>query len=122
MKCGKSYGPEAIQDSSVAIPRCECGGIIKPDVVLYEEGLDDDVVSGAVSAIRRADTLMVAGTSLIVYPAAGLLYEFRGRNLILINRDETPADSMATMVIHDRVGEVLGALEATPLEDDHGDA
>lgn len=122
MKCGKSYGPEAIRDSSAAIPRCECGGIIKPDVVLYEEGLDDDMVSGAVSAIRRADTLMVAGTSLTVYPAAGLLYEFRGRNLILINRDETPADSMATMVIHDRVGEVLGALEATPLEDDHGDA
>ncbi len=122
MKCGKSYGPEAIRDSSTAIPRCGCGGIIKPDVVLYEEGLDNDVVSGAVSAIRRADTLMVAGTSLTVYPAAGLLYEFRGKNLILINRDETPADSMATMVIHDRVGEVLGALEATPLEDNHGDA
>ncbi len=122
MKCGKSYGPEAIRDSRAPVPRCECGGIIKPDVVLYEEGLDDDVVSGAVSAIRRADTLMVAGTSLTVYPAAGLLYEFRGKNLILINRDETPADSMATMVIHDRVGEVLGALEATPLEDNHGDA
>ncbi len=122
MKCGKSYGPEAIRDSGAPIPHCECGGIIKPDVVLYEEGLDDDVVSGAVSAIRRADTLLVAGTSLTVYPAAGLLYEFRGKNLILINRDETPADGMATMVIHDRVGEVLGALEATPLEDEHGDA
>ena len=110
MKCGKSYGPEYIRDSREAIPVCSCGGRIKPDVVLYEEGLDNDVVSGAVSAIRQADLMIVAGTSLTVYPAAGLVQYFRGKHLVLINRDATPMDAQCDLVIHDKVGEVLGSL------------
>lgn len=109
-RCGKFFGVEAVKDS-VGVPRCECGGIIKPDVVLYEEGLDEDTVSGAVSAIASADTLIVAGTSLAVYPAAGLVRYFRGEHLVLINRDETPLDGEAELVIHDKVGEVLGRIK-----------
>ncbi|MBQ9197628.1 MAG: NAD-dependent protein deacylase [Clostridia bacterium] len=109
-KCGKSYGPEYIRDTK-GIPVCDCGGRIKPDVVLYEEGLDDDVVSGAVHAIRNADMMIVAGTSLTVYPAAGLLRYFRGKHLVLINRDATPYDDMAELVIHEKVGEVLGNIQ-----------
>lgn len=109
MTCGKFYKPEFIRDSK-DIPRCDCGGKIKPDVVLYEEGLDDGVVAGAVQAIRNADAMIVAGTSLTVYPAAGLLRYFRGKHLVLINRDATPYDDMAELVIHEKVGEVLGAL------------
>ena len=111
MKCGRFYPPEYIRDSRDEIPACECGGRIKPDVVLYEEGLDNDVVSGAVNAIARADTLIVAGTSLTVYPAAGLVRYFRGKHLVLINRDATPMDSECELVIHDKVGEVLGSLK-----------
>ena len=111
--CGKSYGPEFILHSE-GVPRCSCGGRIKPDVVLYEEGLDNDVVSGAVSAIQRADLMIVAGTSLTVYPAAGLLQYFRGSHLVLINRDATPYDSSADLVLHEKVGEVLGALKVNP--------
>lgn len=116
MKCGRSFGPEFIRDSE-GVPRCPCGGVVKPDVVLYEEGLDDDVVAGAVHAIRQADLMIVAGTSLTVYPAAGLLRYFRGADLVLINRDATPYDSMASLVIHDKVGEVLGAVKVTPPEE-----
>ena len=108
--CGKLYGPEFIQQSE-GVPRCSCGGRIKPDVVLYEEGLDNDVVSGAISAIRQADLMIVAGTSLTVYPAAGLVHYFRGSHLVLINRDATPYDSSADLVLHEKVGEVLGALK-----------
>ena len=111
MKCGKYFPPEYIRDSTDAIPSCECGGRIKPDVVLYEEGLDNDVVSGAVNAIARADMLIVAGTSLTVYPAAGLIRYFRGKHLVLINRDATPMDDECELVIHDKVGEVLGSLK-----------
>ena len=111
MKCGKFYPPEYIRDSREAIPACVCGGRIKPDVVLYEEGLDNDVVSGAVNAIARADMLIVAGTSLTVYPAAGLVRYFRGKHLVLINRDATPMDDECELVIHDKVGEVLGSLK-----------
>ena len=111
MKCGKFYPPEYIRDSADPIPLCSCGGRIKPDVVLYEEGLDNDVVSGAVSAISRADMLIVAGTSLTVYPAAGLVRYFRGTRLVLINRDATPMDSECNLVIHDKVGEVLSSLK-----------
>ena len=111
MKCGKFYPSEYIRDSQEAIPVCGCGGRIKPDVVLYEEGLDNDVVSGAVNAIARADMLIVAGTSLTVYPAAGLVRYFRGRHLVLINRDATPMDDECELVIHDKVGEVLGSLK-----------
>ena len=116
MRCGKSYDPAYIRDSK-GIPLCACGGKIKPDVVLYEEGLDDEVVSGAVHAIRSADMLIVAGTSLTVYPAAGLLRYFRGRHLALINRDATPYDDMAELVIHEKVGEVLSALQVHPTKD-----
>ena len=110
MKCGKFFPPEYIRDSKDEIPVCPCGGRIKPDVVLYEEGLDNDVVSGAVNAIAQADMLIVAGTSLTVYPAAGLIRYFRGKHLVLINRDATPMDSECDLVIHDKVGEVLSSL------------
>ena len=110
MSCGKFYPPEYIRDCGTVLPRCACGGMIKPDVVLYEEGLDNDVVSGAVHAIRSADLMIVAGTSLTVYPAAGLLQYFRGRKLVLINRDATPMDASCDLVIHEKVGEVLGSL------------
>ncbi len=109
-QCGKFYPPEYIRDSRDEVPRCSCGGRIKPDVVLYEEGLDNDVVSGAVNAISKADLMIVAGTSLTVYPAAGLLRYFRGAHLVLINRDATPMDSECDLVLHEKVGEVLGAL------------
>ena len=99
------------------MPLCTCGGRIKPDVVLYEEGLDEDVLENSVMAIRRADTLIVAGTSLTVYPAAGLLQYFRGKHLVLINRDATPMDDAADLVIHDKVGQVLSAITATSPED-----
>ena len=108
--CGKEFPPEFIRDSVEPVPRCPCGGRIKPDVVLYEEGLDNDVLSGAVHAIRQADLMIVAGTSLTVYPAAGLIHYFRGNHLVLINRDITPMDSQCDLVIHDSVGKVLGAL------------
>ena len=110
MKCGKFFPPEYIRDSKDTVPVCSCGGRIKPDVVLYEEGLDNDVVSGAVHAIAQADMLIVAGTSLTVYPAAGLIRYFRGKHMVLINRDATPMDSECDLVIHDKVGEVLSSL------------
>ena len=110
MDCGKFYPPEYILESK-DIPRCECGGVIKPDVVLYEEGLDNATVTGALREISSADTMIVAGTSLSVYPAAGFLDYFRGKELVLINRDPTPADRKATLVIHDKVGQVLSQIE-----------
>ena len=109
MDCGKFFPMETILHST-GIPRCECGGVIKPDVALYEEGLDDATVRGALRVISQADVLIVAGTSLTVYPAAGFLDAFSGRHLILINRDPTPADGRAELVIHDKVGEVLDAV------------
>ena len=110
MKCRKFFPPEYIRDSRDPVPVCSCGGRIKPDVVLYEEGLDNDVVDGAIHAIRTADLMIVAGTSLTVYPAAGLLRYFRGNRLVLINRDATAMDAECDLVIHKKVGEVLGAL------------
>ena len=110
MKCGKFYPPEYIRDSREVVPVCACGGRIKPDVVLYEEGLDNSVVSGAVHAIARADLMIVAGTSLTVYPAAGLIHYFHGKHLVLINRDKTQMDDQCDLVIHDKVGEVLSSL------------
>lgn len=109
VRCGKKYPMEAISESE-GVPHCVCGGVIRPDVVLYEEGLDDDIVSGAVSAIATADMLIIAGTSLTVYPAAGLVNYFRGTDLILINRDATPMDSAATLVFHEKVGELLDQI------------
>jgi NAD-dependent deacetylase len=110
MNCRKFYPPEYIRDSRDEVPVCSCGGRIKPDVVLYEEGLDNDVISGAVNAIANADMLIIAGTSLTVYPAAGLVRYFHGNRLVLINRDVTPMDSQCDLVIHDKVGEVLSSL------------
>ena len=117
VKCHKFYGPEVIRDDPRPVPRCSCGGVIKPDVVLYEEGLDEDILDASVRAIRRADTMIVAGTSLTVYPAAGLLRYFRGRHLVLINRDATPMDDAADLVIHEKVGEVLSAIRVTAPEE-----
>ena len=110
-RCGKFFPPEYIRDYPGAVPVCDCGGRIKPDVVLYEEGLDNDVVMGAVQAISKADLMIVAGTSLTVYPAAGLVRYFRGKHLVLINRDATPMDSECDLVIHDKVGLVLSSLK-----------
>ena len=109
-KCRKFYTAEFIKESD-GVPKCECGGVIKPDVVLYEEGLDDSVVSGALNAIMQADLLIIAGTSLTVYPAAGFIRYFNGDKIVLINRDSTPFDSQADLVIHDKVGEVLGQIK-----------
>lgn len=109
MKCHKLHSAEFIKQSS-GVPYCECGGIIKPDVVLYEEGLDDKTVSGALNAIQNADTMIIAGTSLTVYPAAGFVRYFSGNNLILINRDTTPLDNSADMVFHEKVGELLSKI------------
>ncbi len=95
---------------SQGVPKCEkCGATVKPDVVLYEESLDTDTVSGAVSAIRKADLLIVGGTSLAVYPAAGLIESYHGRRLVLINLQPTPYDGRADLVIHDKLGAVLAA-------------
>lgn len=112
MDCGKPYPAEAIFDSPEPVPHCACGGVIRPNVVLYEEGLSDETVEGAIDAIRNCDLLLVAGTSLTVYPAAGLLRFYGGRQLVLINRDETPMDALATLVMRDKVGEVLAAVDA----------
>ena len=108
--CGKSYSAEFVRDAQ-GIPKCRCGGTIKPDVVLYEEGLDQDTIEGAVEAICEADLLIVAGTSLTVYPAAGLIRYFRGDHLILINRDPTPYDHMADLVLHESLGTVFSEFE-----------
>ena len=108
-RCRKFHSAEFVKDSS-GIPRCSCGGIVKPDVVLYEEGLDQDVIEKSVMAIRQADLMIVAGTSLTVYPAAGFVNYYRGKRLVLINRDETPYDVYADLVIHDSLGVVLSQL------------
>ncbi len=110
MKCKKFYGIEAITEST-GIPKCECGGIIKPDVVLYEEGLDDETVTKALNAIASADLLIVGGTSLNVYPAAGFLQYFRGNQIVLLNRSATSYDSNADIIIRDPIGKVLGYVD-----------
>ena len=107
--CRKFHSAEFVRDSG-AVPRCSCGGIVKPDVVLYEENLDQKTIENSVMAIRNADLLIVAGTSLTVYPAAGLINYYRGKKLVLINRDETPYDSRADLVIHDSLGNVFSKL------------
>ena len=108
-QCGKFYPAEFVKNSN-GIPRCGCGGIVKPDVVLYEEGLNEQTVEGALEAISQADMLLVAGTSLTVYPAAGFLRYYPGNRLVLINRDPTPYDDRADLVIHDSLGKVLSRL------------
>ena len=107
MKCHKFYDISIITDTT-GIPKCKCGGMIKPDVVLYEEGLDDKTVTGAVKAIAKADVLIIGGTSLNVYPAAGFLNYFGGSRIVLLNKGETGFDSKADIVIRDPIGQVLG--------------
>ncbi len=110
MKCHQFYDGDYVAKAE-GIPRCAaCGGMIKPDVVLYEEGLDQETMEAAILSISRADMLIVGGTSLVVYPAAGLIHYYRGKRLVLINRDETPYDAQADLVIHDSLGKVLGGL------------
>ena len=107
--CQKFHSAEFIKES-VGVPRCECGGIVKPDVVLYEEGLDPYTIEASIDAIRHADLLIVAGTSLTVYPAAGLIDYYRGNRLVLINREETPFDYRADLIFHDSLGEIFSQL------------
>lgn len=107
--CGKFHSAEFVKNAA-GIPRCSCGGIVKPDVVLYEERLDDETIEKSVAAIADADLLIVAGTSLTVYPAAGLIDYYRGNRLVLVNRDYTPYDSRANLVFHENLGTVFGQL------------
>ena len=109
MKCHKFYDISIITETE-GIPKCKCGGIIKPDVVLYDEGLDDKTVTGAVKAIAKADVLIIGGTSLNVYPAAGFLNYFSGSRIVLLNKGVTPFDSKADIVIRDPIGQVLGEV------------
>ena len=109
LRCHKGYSAEFILNST-GVPHCTCGGLIKPDVVLYGESLDGDTIDGALSTIQHADTLIIAGTSLSVYPAAGFVRYFKGKHSVLINRDQTPYDDECELVIHDKVGEVLSKL------------
>ena len=108
-RCHRFYSAEFVKNSK-GVPLCDCGGIVKPDVVLYEESLDEDVMYRAAKAIHEADVLIVAGTSLTVYPAAGMIRYYRGRRLVLINRDPTPYDSEADLVLHERLGDVFREL------------
>ena len=109
MRCGRFYSLDDMPFEE-EIPRCSCGGVIKPDVVLYEEGLDMDVYQGAIEAIRAADMMIIGGTSLTVYPAAGLVNYYRGNRLVLINRTATGMESRADLVITDSIAEVLGGV------------
>ena len=108
--CNKEYDLDYILNSN-GIPRCECGGIIKPDVVLYEEPLNNFVLNSAVNYISNADTLIIGGTSLVVYPAAGLINYFNGSKLVLINKSETPYDDLASLVINEAIGETLAQIK-----------
>lgn len=108
-KCRKFHSAEFVKEAP-GVPRCDCGGIVKPDVVLYEESLDGATIEGSVRAISQADLLIVAGTSLTVYPAAGLVNYYRGNRTVLINRDETPYDHQADLVFHEKLGEIFSKL------------
>ncbi len=108
-KCRKPY-PEEYVNYGEGIPRCSCGGIVRPDVVLYEEGLDEQDITDAVNYIRRADVLIIGGTSLAVYPAAGLIRYFRGKHLVLVNRGATPYDEMAELIIRRNIGQVFAQI------------
>ena len=108
--CRKSY-PEEFINEGEGVPRCECGGVVRPDVVLYEEGLNELILQDSLGYIGNADVLIVGGTSLVVYPAAGLLQYYYGKKLVLINKDATPYDAKADLVIHAPIGQVLGAIQ-----------
>ncbi len=109
VRCGKRYDAAYVQNAAQT-PRCSCGGIVRPDIVLYEEGLDPDVLSKSAEEISRADMLIVGGTSLAVYPAAGLIRYFRGKHLALINKSPTPMDDMAELCVAEKIGEVFSQL------------
>ena len=109
VRCHKSYSAEFVKNSK-GVPLCDCGGVVKPDVVLYEESLDQDVMYRAAKDISAADLLIVAGTSLTVWPAAGMIRYYRGKRLVLINRDATPFDDEADLVLHEKLGEVFREL------------
>ena len=109
MRCGRAYPVEFVRDSG-GVPRCACGGIVKPDVVLYEEQLDGHTLQGALSDIQGADMLIIGGTSLAVYPAASLVNYYRGHRLVLINKSPTPYDAHADLVIAGPIGEILGGV------------
>lgn len=115
MNCGESYSIDFIEESKNSpdtLPHCtKCNGLVKPDVVLYEESLNQKVVNGAIDAIRNADTLIIGGTSLIVYPAASLIDYFKGKNIILINKSETLGDRRANLIFHESLGKVFSALK-----------
>ena len=108
-RCKKPYPPALINDGE-GVPRCDCGGVVRPDVVLYEEPLDEDILRRSVEHILRADMLIVGGTSLAVYPAAGLLQYYRGRRLVLVNRGVTPRDDDAALVVRGNIGEIFSQL------------
>ncbi len=110
MRCHKFYTGEQIANETTGVPKCTCGGTIKPDVVLYEEGLDMDTMNAAVRFIRNADVLIIGGTSLVVYPAAGLVDYYRGKKLVLINKSATPRDGIADLLIAEPIGEVFSQL------------
>lgn len=110
LKCNKSFTAEHILNTE-AVPRCDCGGLIKPDVVLYSEQLDQNVLNGAIREIAEADMLIIGGTSLVVYPAAGLINYFHGKNLVIINMSPTSADNSADLLIEGKIGEVMGKIE-----------
>lgn len=112
-KCGKFYDAAYVKQAE-GVPRCACGGMIKPDVVLYEEGLDSGVISGAVQAISQADTLIIGGTSLVVYPAAGFIDYFHGKHLVVINKSETAKSVRAELSISAPIGEILGQIKVYP--------
>ena len=109
-KCGKFYDGKYVKESD-GVPKCECGGTIKPDVVLYEEGLDDKTIRQSIQAISEADMLIIGGTSLVVYPAAGFIDYFRGKYLVVLNKSTTSRDSYADLCIQEPIGEVLGSIE-----------
>lgn len=115
MRCGKFYDAEYIRDSE-GIPSCGCGGVIKPDVVLYEEGLDTRIIQNSVEAIAGADMLIIGGTSLVVYPAAGFIDYFRGKYLVLINKAETGRSVQADLVIREPIGQVMAQITCNPGE------
>ena len=108
-RCGRPHPADVINHGE-GVPKCSCGGVIRPDIVLYEEALDENVLSSAIHYIRQADVLIVGGTSLAVYPAAGLINYYRGDKLVLVNRSATPYDSAANLIIHEKIGDVFSQL------------
>ena len=110
MNCFKKYSAKYVFNCK-GVPTCECGGIIKPDVVLYEEALDDESITKAINSLKSADLLIIAGTSLTVYPASSFIYYFGGKNIVIINKDKTSMDNYVNLVIHENIGDVFAQLK-----------